>query len=141
MSHDIERFASWVEGLMRSQGYDIDSPRGGGRAQLAEDSGVHRAAITRMLQRQSLPDLETLRRLAPALGVSVREMLIRTGRVTEEDLPLPAAEPPRRLMSPAEAAVAMGVPPSHRQLFVDFAEMLLRDSGAADSRRRGRVRG
>ena len=98
-SSDMERFAGWVEDLMRERGYDIDSPRGGGISRLAEDAGVHRAAVTRLLQRQSLPDLETMRALARVLGVGLRDMLIESGRVTAEDLPLPegaAASAPGR---------------------------------------------
>ncbi|CAM5454679.1 helix-turn-helix domain-containing protein [Streptomyces tanashiensis] len=45
---------------------------------------MHCAAVTRLLQRQSMPDLETMRRIAPLLGVSVRDMLIRSGLVAEE---------------------------------------------------------
>ncbi|MCX4907530.1 helix-turn-helix transcriptional regulator [Streptomyces sp. NBC_00878] len=84
----LEDFAGWIEDLLRSRDYDIDSPRGGGRSKLADDAGVHRAAVSRLLQRQSMPDLETMRRIAAVLGVPLREMLIRSGRLTEDDLPL-----------------------------------------------------
>ncbi|WP_143660783.1 helix-turn-helix domain-containing protein, partial [Streptomyces fradiae] len=76
---DLEQFAAWIEELIRRRGFDIDSPRGGGKSRLADEAGVHRAAITRLLQRQSMPDLETTRRLAHVLGVPVRDMLIRSG--------------------------------------------------------------
>ncbi|MFG2721603.1 helix-turn-helix domain-containing protein [Streptomyces sp. NPDC048416] len=127
----MERFASWVEDLMRERGYDIDSPRGGGRSRLAEDAGVHRAAVTRLLQRQSLPDLETMRALARVLGVGLRDMLIASGRVTAEDLPLPegAAQGGGRddqgRVTPAEAAALLGIPDSHRRQFVEMAEMII----------------
>ncbi len=90
-TYDMDAFASWVEDLMRKRGYDIDSPRGGGKSRIADEAGVHRAAVTRLLQRQSMPDLETTRRLARVLGVPVRDMLIRSGRLTAEELPLPAS--------------------------------------------------
>ncbi|MFE9410229.1 helix-turn-helix domain-containing protein [Streptomyces sp. NPDC006704] len=128
----MERFAGWVEDLMRERGYDIDSPRGGGRSRLAEDAGVHRAAVTRLLQRQSLPDLETMRALARVLGVGLRDMLIESGRVTAEDLPLPegaVASAPGRAgrgrVTPAEAATLLGIPDSHRRQFVEMAEMII----------------
>ncbi|MFG3284677.1 helix-turn-helix domain-containing protein [Streptomyces sp. NPDC048111] len=136
-SSDMERFAGWVEDLMRERGYDIDSPRGGGRSRLAEDAGVHRAAVTRLLQRQSLPDLETMRALARVLGVGLRDMLIASGRVTADDLPLP--EVPGRAagkgagrgrITPAEAAELLGIPDSHRRQFVEMTEMIIAVSGA-----------
>ncbi|MBO0652032.1 helix-turn-helix domain-containing protein [Streptomyces triculaminicus] len=126
---DMERFAGWVEHLMRERGYDIDSPRGGGRSRLAEDAGVHRAAVTRLLQRRSLPDLETMRALARVLGVGLRDMLIESGKASAEDLPLPGGTPAGRV-TPPEAAEMLGIPDSHRRQFVEMTEMILAVSGA-----------
>lgn len=124
----IDDLARWIETLMRDRGYDIDSPRGGGRARLAEDAGVHRAAVSRLLQRQSMPDLDTMRRLAAVLGVGMRDMLIRSGRLTESDLPLGAttAEPGGRRrkrgfaprLTAEQAADELGIPAVHRQTFL-----------------------
>ncbi|MEU6389783.1 helix-turn-helix transcriptional regulator [Streptomyces sp. NPDC046939] len=134
----LDEFATWVETLLRQRGYDIDSPRGGGRSRLADDAGVHRAAVSRLLQRQSMPDLETMRRLALVLGIPLRDMLIRSGRLTAEDLPLggpvsgahqgnsPADE---KLLSPEEAARRMGVPPELRETFVKVARQFLPSAG------------
>jgi transcriptional regulator with XRE-family HTH domain len=130
-NEELDAFASWVEDLMRRRGYDIDSPRGGGKSRIADEAGVHRAAVTRLLQRQSMPDLETTRRLARVLDVPVRDMLIRSGRLTAEELPLPAASG----AGPAAQAVAaeldvdspptleelaevLGVPADRRDMFV-----------------------
>ncbi|MFJ8695343.1 helix-turn-helix domain-containing protein, partial [Streptomyces roseolilacinus] len=125
---DLEQFAAWIEELIRRRGFDIDSPRGGGKSRLADEAGVHRAAITRLLQRQSMPDLETTRRLAHVLDVPVRDMLIRSGRLTEDDLPLPqtAEAPPRdagegRRLTLEEAAAGLGVPPEQREMFMKVA--------------------
>ncbi|MFD7284915.1 helix-turn-helix domain-containing protein [Streptomyces sp. NPDC059863] len=135
-SSDLEQFATWVEGLIRRRGFDIDSPRGGGKSRLADEAGVHRAAVTRLLQRQSMPDLETTRRLSHVLQVPVREMLIRSGRLTEEDLPLP--DPPHAVPAPdsatgsvprpltlEEAAIALGVPVEQRDMFIRVAGQFL----------------
>jgi len=129
-TYDMDAFASWVEDLMRGRGYDIDSPRGGGKSRIADEAGVHRAAVTRLLQRQSMPDLETTRRLARVLGVPVRDMLIRSGRLTAEELPLPASSrdvhPETTAAGPGtdgpptleELAEVLGVPADRRDMFV-----------------------
>ncbi|MFE6828039.1 helix-turn-helix domain-containing protein [Streptomyces sp. NPDC057690] len=129
----LDAFAAWVEDLMRERGYDIDSPRGGGKSRIADEAGVHRAAVTRLLQRQSMPDLETTRRLARVLGVPVRDMLIRSGRLTAEEL----ADPHDYLASPApgadfgrrptleEVADLLGVPADRREMFVRVVEQFL----------------
>ncbi|MEO3974249.1 helix-turn-helix transcriptional regulator [Streptomyces sp. CAU 1734] len=124
---DLDQFAAWVEELIRRRGFDIDSPRGGGKSRLADEAGVHRAAITRLLQRQSMPDLETTRRLAYVLDVPMRDMLIRSGRLTEEDLPLPqaadsaTAAPQVRRLTLEEAADGLGVPEDQREMFIRVA--------------------
>ncbi|MBZ3908791.1 MULTISPECIES: helix-turn-helix domain-containing protein [Streptomyces] len=126
----IDEFAAWIEGVMRARGYDIDSPRGGGKTKLAEDAGVHRAAITRLLQRQSMPDLETMRGLSRALGIPVRDVLIRSGKLTEQDLPqAPAppetgAVPAGHTLSADQAATALGIPDHLRAAFVQITEQL-----------------
>ncbi|MET7569691.1 helix-turn-helix transcriptional regulator [Streptomyces sp. NPDC005492] len=132
-SQDLDAFAAWVEDLMRERDYDIDSPRGGGKSRIADEAGVHRAAVTRLLQRQSMPDLETTRRLARVLGVPVRDMLIRSGRLTAEEL----ADPHEQSTSPApgvefgrrptleEVAELLGVPADRREMFVRVVEQFL----------------
>lgn len=132
---DIERFAAWVEELMRGRGYDIDSPRGGGKSKLAEDAGVHRAAVTRLLQRQSMPDLDTMRGLARALDIPIREILIRSGKLTEEDLPQVVGYPAVGVISGTSAsgyvvarmtleqvAEALGIPDDRREMFIKVAQ-------------------
>ncbi|CAL9530605.1 helix-turn-helix domain-containing protein [Streptomyces sp. enrichment culture] len=139
-SQDLNTFAAWVEDLMRARGYDIDSPRGGGKSRIADEAGVHRAAVTRMLQRQSMPDLETTRRLARALDVPVREMLIRSGRLTAEELAdphdylttAPSGPERRHRVTPAEVAELLGVPADRREVFVRVVEQFLpAEPGAA----------
>ncbi|MFI6644299.1 helix-turn-helix transcriptional regulator [Streptomyces sp. NPDC050504] len=130
---------------MRRRGYDIDSPRGGGKSRLADDAGVHRAAVSRLLQRQSMPDLDTMRRIAVVLGVPLRDMLIRSGKLSEEDLPIGAGgldeqDPescPHSRLSPDEAARRMGVPLELRELFVKVARQFLADGAGEAGRQTG----
>ncbi|MFE2374849.1 helix-turn-helix transcriptional regulator [Streptomyces sp. NPDC059398] len=132
-ANELDQFTAWIEDVIRRRGYDIDSPRGGGKSRLADEAGVHRAAITRLLQRQSMPDLETMRRLAHALDIPVREMLIRSGRLTEDELPLPpvgddlerAAAGGAGRLTLEEAAAALGVPPEQREMFLRVAGQFL----------------
>ncbi|MFE1202010.1 helix-turn-helix domain-containing protein [Streptomyces sp. NPDC058762] len=133
---ELDRFAAWIEELIRRRGFDIDNPRGGGKSRLADEAGVHRAAITRLLQRQSMPDLETTRRLAHVLQVPVRDMLIRSGRLTEDDLPLPSAPPAgrgdaqERRLTLEEAADGLGVAAEQREMFIRIAGQFLPDASA-----------
>ncbi|MFE5482100.1 helix-turn-helix domain-containing protein [Streptomyces sp. NPDC056527] len=130
----LDEFAGWVESLMRERGYDIDSPRGGGKSRIADEAGVHRAAVTRLLQRQSMPDLETMRRIAPLLGVSVRDMLIRSGRVTPEELPIAADLLPPNDWQPTMEDFArwLGVPDERLGVFIKVVNQFLEpdDEGA-----------
>lgn len=147
-TQDLDAFAAWVEALMRERGYDIDSPRGGGKSRIADEAGVHRAAVTRLLQRQSMPDLETTRRLARVLGVPVRDLLIRSGRLTAEEL----ADPRDHLASPApstefgrrptleEVADLLGVPADRRSMFVRVVEQFLPDETEAEAAKQGHGR-
>ncbi|MFJ8658123.1 helix-turn-helix domain-containing protein [Streptomyces sp. NPDC093795] len=146
-SQGLDEFAGWVEGLMRARGYDIDSPRGGGKSRIADEAGVHRAAVTRLLQRQSMPDLETMRRIAPLLGVSVRDMLIRSGRVTPEELPMAADLLPPTDWQPSMEDFArwLGVPDERMGVFIKVVNQFLepdteaeRPAGAAEPRRTAR---
>ncbi|MFH9722848.1 helix-turn-helix domain-containing protein [Streptomyces sp. NPDC017254] len=130
----LDEFAGWVEGLMRQRGYDIDSPRGGGKSRIADEAGVHRAAVTRLLQRQSMPDLETMRRIAPLLGVSVRDMLIRSGRVTPEELPMAADLLPPSDWQPSMEDFArwLGVPDERMGVFVKVVNQFLEPDTEAE---------
>ncbi|MEU7280423.1 helix-turn-helix domain-containing protein [Streptomyces sp. NPDC045431] len=142
---ELEEFTAWIEGVIRRQGYDIDSPRGGGKSRLADEAGVHRAAITRLLQGQSMPDLETMRRLAHVLRVPVRDMLIKSGRLTEEDLPLPGLSgdvpPAEESAAPAltleQAAAGLGIPPDQRDMFIRVAGQFLPEWPAGRPEREG----
>ncbi|MEU1349690.1 helix-turn-helix transcriptional regulator [Streptomyces sp. NPDC005795] len=136
---ELDRFATWIEELIRRRGFDIDSPRGGGKSRLADEAGVHRAAITRLLQRQSMPDLETTRRLAQVLQVPVRDMLIQSGRLTEEDLPLPSAgrqSTGRGRLTLEEAADGLGIAADQREMFIRIAGQFLPSEAVAAAGRR-----
>lgn len=121
------RFAQWIGDLIRRRGYDIDTPRGGGRTALATQVGMSASSVGRMLGGQAIPEVRALVALARALGVPVRTMLIRAGVVSEEDLPpfgADVVEPGR--IDLYEAAAAAGVPPGKRDLFVGLVQDVIR---------------
>lgn len=93
MPTDHVQFRDWLRDRARARGYDIDSPRGGGKAQLAEDSGVSRGQVGRALAGETVPDIGSQRGLAKALGVPLEEMLIRSGLCEPEDFPSFAGRP------------------------------------------------
>jgi transcriptional regulator with XRE-family HTH domain len=83
---DPQGFGAWFVTLMRRNGYPIDGTRAGGPTRLAEDSDVSLAVISKIMNGQRIPDVQTMVKLAPHLGTNVREMLLRTGRVLDSDL-------------------------------------------------------
>ena len=76
-----EEFAAWLRARATAAGYDLSSPRAGGRSKLAADTGVSLSQIARVLSAKNRPDIDTQRQLAKALRVPLREMLIRSGTV------------------------------------------------------------
>lgn len=64
-------FSAFVRARAVRVGYDIDSPRGGGKKALAERSGMSHASVSRMLSGKAVPAAESLEGLAQALDVHV----------------------------------------------------------------------
>lgn len=83
---DPHGFSQWLRDQMRRNGYEIDGGRAGGQKKLAEDSGVSKTVISHMMNGERIPDVQTMVKIAPCLGTTVREMLLRSGRVIESDL-------------------------------------------------------
>lgn len=90
---DRAGFSTWFRDTMRRRGYDIDAPRGGGQKQLASDSGVSDGAISKILSGESIPKVELMAKLADALGVTLREMLLRSGKALPDDLVADSGNP------------------------------------------------
>lgn len=84
---EAQPFNEWLKERARARGYDIDSPRGGGKSELAEVAGVSRGQVGRALAGETVPDIGSQRGLAKALGVPLEEMLIRSGLCEPEDFP------------------------------------------------------
>lgn len=85
-------FTAWLRERAYAKGYDV-APRRGGRTKLAEASDISLTAIDRLFEEgRHAPQLDTMRRIAPVLGVSLREMLIRSGQVSPDELDDPGVQ-------------------------------------------------
>jgi transcriptional regulator with XRE-family HTH domain len=135
-------FAAWLRDRAIAAGYDLSSPRAGGRSKLATDTGISLSQIARVLSGNNRPDIDTQRRLAKALRVPLREMLIRSGTVAEEDLPAPgeASLPATPLtdIDLAEKARSWGIPEDKIHLFVAAIESVASAMADPDARRDGK---
>jgi transcriptional regulator with XRE-family HTH domain len=81
-----QQFGQYVAAAARAAGYDIDSPRGGGKKALAAAAGMSHASVSRMLAGQTIPDTSFFEPLANALHKPVAQMLIQSGLVSEDAL-------------------------------------------------------
>ncbi|MFF7171141.1 helix-turn-helix domain-containing protein [Streptomyces pseudovenezuelae] len=124
----------WLTGVLTDKGYDLE--RRGGRAQLAQDTGLSGGIITRLLAGEPV-SYETLLTLSRGTGIPVVDLLIRTGKATEEDFSLSGegfgqfgVQSGKRL-TPEEIAVAAGVPEEDQSWFVTMLRRLKR-SGIDD---------
>ena len=123
-----QRFAEYIRPAVVAAGYDIDSPRGGGKKALAKDTGMSPSSVGRMLAGQTLPDPVHLERLATALRISLMDLLIRSGVVSAQaggtvtPAAAPTSDPP---LTHEEAARALGIrSPDRVQMFTAMAKSL-----------------
>jgi transcriptional regulator with XRE-family HTH domain len=103
-----QRFGQYMTEAVRAAGYDIDSPRGGGRVALARLTGMSPSSVGRMLAGQTLPDPVHLETLANALSLPLGELLVRSGLISRGAIP-DQPQPAPRPLAPAEAARRLGI--------------------------------
>lgn len=96
-----QRFAEFIRPAVVAAGYDIDSPRGGGKKELAKATGMSQSSVGRMLSGLTMPDPQFLERLAVVLGLSLTDLLVRAGVVSD-----------RRRMGSTETALPPRLPTS-----------------------------
>jgi transcriptional regulator with XRE-family HTH domain len=119
-----QRFGAYVAAAARAAGYDIDSQRGGGRAALVRDTGMSASSVGRMLAGQRLPSPRVYERLARALNVPLRQLLIESGNASEEALDQVTERlMPITSLTPEEAAPLLGITiPANVKLFISMVE-------------------
>lgn len=130
-----ERFASYVSEAAGRAGYDIYSPRGGGRKALAKATGMSASSVGRMLAGQTIPSPPQLEKLANALRVPLIDLLILGGVVSErakQDTGMASVAPVRPLpITVEEAALALGIRrPDRVQMFKAMASTLIEQERA-----------
>lgn len=132
----LRSFARYIADAARAAGYDIDSPRGGGKTNLARDAGLSLSTISRLLTAERMPDATAFEPLAKALRVPLRELLIRSGIVSEESLTHVSGNALRsRPITPREAAEDLGIrDPEDVALFESMVKRLRRhQAGSRDN--------
>jgi transcriptional regulator with XRE-family HTH domain len=126
-----KRFGAKASDASRRAGYDIDSPRGGGKARLARDTGMPESSVGRMLSGKSLPDPKFYEPLAAAWDVRVTEILEWAGIMTARSrgsVPDPHTSQVRsQPITPVQAAEELGIfDPVGQEMFVAMVERLRR---------------
>ncbi|WP_329177858.1 helix-turn-helix domain-containing protein [Streptomyces sp. NBC_01477] len=121
-----ERFGQFAMAAAREAGYDVDSPRGGGRKAIAERSGMGQTAVGRMLAGRAIPDPKFFPGLASALDIDLRTLLIRSGLAPEKMLPVIAPPPSRSKPTLDQLAREVGIYSERgTQLFKDLVNGIL----------------
>jgi transcriptional regulator with XRE-family HTH domain len=130
-----QKFGVYVSQAARAAGYDIDSPRGGGKKALAEKAGMSHASVSRMLAGQTVPDPNFFESLADALGLEVGHMLVEAGVISEGSLSGRDIRPPQEV-DPRTIARSLGITaPEKIEAFVAMARYLAEPDDQGGTRR------
>lgn len=108
IAQDREEFARWLRERLVELGYDLSTPRAGGQAEFARRAGISHPVVSRTLRGQNTPTPDVLEVMAPVLKVPLRELLVRAGILTEDELPQessPAGDRP----TPEQLAAMAGI--------------------------------
>ncbi|MEH0445462.1 helix-turn-helix transcriptional regulator [Streptomyces sp. B21-102] len=136
-----QQFGEYVAAAARAAGYDIDSPRGGGKKAIGERAGMSHASVSRMLAGQTVPDPVYFERLAEALGVPLMELLVRSGVVSQNARRAAVAQG-AVLDTPLTAETAarlLGIrSPDRVQMFTAMTKTLAEQEDADEEVRAGR---
>lgn len=127
-----QTFAEWLHDTVVAAGYDLSTPRAGGKTKLAADAGIATSQVHRALSGDALPDIRTQRLLAKALGVPPREMYIRSGLLVPEDLevdPTALAD-----LDARQLGLKLGVAPDHLAQFEQIVRAVAETFEADDKR-------
>lgn len=120
------QFAEWLRQQLERRGYDL-RPRGGGQTKFADDSGIGRATVSRMLGGQGATETRVLDLLAKALKLPLPDVLVAAGILSAAELGRVRNPRPNTPMTAEEAADELGIhDPLKRELFIAHTETLQR---------------
>lgn len=128
-NQDQVGWLTWLQGQLAERGYDVTSTRGGDKTRLANDAGIAPSSVSRILSGK-VPDFDIQIVLARFLGVSLDEMLVRTGKASNSDFHHPRIESghdevsSEKPLTPEELAALAGVPRDDREWFVTMVRRL-----------------
>lgn len=77
---------------MPRRGYPLDGRRAGGITRLAADTGISQATMSRMVNGQGEPSVESLRKIGQVFGYSLSEMMVHAGLVEPGQVQEPAVK-------------------------------------------------
>lgn len=110
----MSEFSEYVSNAARAAGYDIDSPRGGGKKALAEKAGMSQASVSRMLSGKTAIDSRFLPGIAEALTLPVEDLLRMVGLLELS---------PALAQQPVTAAVVRGLRSARKTRGVSAQEL------------------
>ena len=127
------RLAVYLRQAARAAGYDVDTPRSGATKKLSADTGIPPATLSRALNGEAIPNISTFQPLANVLDVPVVDMLTEAQLITPSDEAdtVTRVTPVPSVHTPEDAALALGIHPDDRALFVQLVQRLThhRDGG------------
>lgn len=119
---DAQDFGDYLTRAMDAAGLSI--------ADLKRLTGISDSIISKWRRNQALPSIENLRILAPALGMTTRDLVVVAGHMAPDEVGL--AEPPTPPKPPARLATLQDdinaepdLSDSDKRLMIDLYERLL----------------
>ncbi|MFD3903012.1 helix-turn-helix domain-containing protein [Streptomyces sp. CB04723] len=115
MKRTSQDFAEWLRDRLIAEGYVL-SPRGGGVTRFAEDAGISKPTISRILRGTGSADISILEKIGTALDVPMVVLLVEAGVIAPDELD--RAQRPQGHMTADQAADELGITdPTARQVF------------------------
>jgi transcriptional regulator with XRE-family HTH domain len=125
-------FAAFLRHAMNSAGYVS-------AAELSRASGVGEPVLNKWLSNRTQPTIELLRKVAPAIGVPLLELLVAAGRMTAIEAGLEAdPTPPAPAPTIEEQMLALPMSDDKKQALIALLHVLRdeNDDHRSDRRRR-----
>ncbi|MEU4178160.1 helix-turn-helix domain-containing protein [Streptomyces sp. NPDC026589] len=117
-----QEFAAWLHDRLVAKGYSLVL-RGGGVSRFAEDAGVSKATISRILRGEGATEVAVLEKIGNALGIRLGTMLVEAGVIDPDELG--GSQRPQGHMTADEAADELGITdPTGRQVFRGVVDTL-----------------